>query len=79
MAPPLSEPVARIPSPVAPWTVKSSIFTWLDLIVTAARHGALPGPLGPSWSHMPLAVVEPLITASLPTSVNGVETITSSV
>src|SRR5579884_192099 len=47
---PASEPVARIPSPSAPVTVSPSTATWLDLMVMPARHGAVPGPCGPSWT-----------------------------
>ena len=44
MDPPASDPVARMPSPIAPVTVKPLTFTELDLMVTAARQGALPDP-----------------------------------
>src|SRR5665213_988477 len=80
MEPPASEPVARIPSPVAPVTVRPSILTWLDLIVIPARHGAIPGPLGPSCSQLPFAVEDPWITAPCrPLRVSDDEMMTSSV
>jgi hypothetical protein len=74
-----SEPVARIPSPVAPVTVNPPICTQLDLIVTPARHGALPRSLAPSCSQLPFADEVPWMVASMPRSVSGEETITSSV
>ena len=43
MEPPASDPVARIPSPIAPVTVNPLTCTQPDLIVIPARHGALPG------------------------------------
>jgi hypothetical protein len=46
--PPASDPVARIPSPIAPRTVNPVTSTELDWIVIPARQGALPGPPGPS-------------------------------
>ena len=46
--PPARDPVARMPSPMAPVTVNPLTFTSLDLIVIPARHGALPGPVAPS-------------------------------
>ena len=76
--PPVSDPVARIPSPSAPCTVNPLIETHELLIVTPARHGALPGPVGPSWSHICVVVGTPCMTASSPTSESGVETTTSS-
>src|SRR5690242_21592302 len=79
MDPYLREPVARIPSPIAPVTVKPVTVTWECLMVTAARQGAEPGPVGPSWSHIPLAVADPLIVASRPRRVNALATMTSSV
>ena len=78
MEPCSSEPVARIPSPIAPVTVKPVTVTCELLMVTAARHGAEPGPVGPSCSHMPLAVGVPLIVASRPRRVSAFATITSS-
>src|SRR3954471_5226449 len=77
---PASDPVARMPSPIAPVTVKPVTVTCEDLIVIAARHGAVPGPVGPSWSQSPLAVADPWMTAPCcPLSATACETITSSV
>ena len=46
--PPASVPVARMPSPMAPVTVKPSTETCELLMVRPARQGATPGPVGPS-------------------------------
>ena len=76
---PVREPVTRIPSPIAPVTVNPRTATLLDLTVIPARHGALPGPNGPFWSHSALAVGDPWITAPFcPTSLSGAEMTTSS-
>src|SRR6058998_1502645 len=75
--PPASEPVARIPSPWAPVTVRPCTLTCPDLIVMPARHGALPGPFGPNCSQLPLAIDDPWMTAPCwPESVSGIEMIT---
>src|SRR5574340_141015 len=58
---PVREPVTRIPSPTAPVTVNPRTATLRDLTVIPARHGAVPGPNGPFWSHIALAVREPWI------------------
>src|SRR5690242_2801453 len=77
---PAREPVTRMPSPIAPVTVSPSTVTWSDLTVIPARHGALPGPENPFWSHIPLAVADPWTTAPFcPTSLSDVEMTTSSV
>src|ERR1039457_6037812 len=77
--PPARVPVARMPSPIAPLTVKPSIETCELLMVTPARQGATPGPVGPSWSHRNAVVAVPLIVASRPLRVSGEDTTTSSV
>src|ERR1019366_4253485 len=77
--PPFRVPVARMPSPIAPVTAKPSIETCELLMVTPARQGATPGPVGPSWSHRNAVVAVPLIVASRPLRVSGEDTTTSSV
>jgi hypothetical protein len=46
--PPLSVPVARMPSPIASSTVNPSTLTWELRMVRPARQGANPGPFGPN-------------------------------
>src|SRR5580704_13785479 len=77
--PPASVPVARMPSPIAPVTVKPDTSTCELLMVTPARQGAAPGPMGPSWSHINVVVGLPLIVALRPSRLRGADTTTSSV
>ena len=80
MDPPASDPVARTPSPIAPVMVNPLTLTQSDLMVTAARQGALPGPPRPSWSHMMVLVGAPwMVAPSRPISFRGWEMTTSSV